>query len=314
MKTSELSIGTAEETSFPLTGATPHPSGTAVLRLRDIGDKIKNVPLGRFAVMPYRAYIAGSYYVPKIKQIFRWLIRSREHTNHSYHLTDLNLKYLANTLSVATGASVQTIEAYLHEPLQDSALAEFVSRTSRLRDSQTVDAECRLGRRLGWYALVRHLRPRLIVETGVDKGLGSVLLCSALMRNAKAGYEGEYLGTDINPRAGLLLRPPYSHFGSISYGDSIESLKKIQKPIDIFINDSDHSAEYEYREYLTIADKLSRTAVVLGDNSHLTDALLRFSRERGREFIFFKEEPLDHWYPGGGIGISFKRKPSTITI
>jgi predicted O-methyltransferase YrrM len=285
-----------------------------VLRFRDIGDKVKNVPLGRFAVMPYRAYIAGSYYVPKIKQIFRWLIRSREHTNHSYHLTDLNLKYLANTLSVATGASVQTIEAYLHEPLQDSALAEFVSRTSRLRDSQTVDAECRLGRRLGWYALVRHLRPRLIVETGVDKGLGSVLLCSALMRNAKAGYEGEYLGTDINPRAGLLLRPPYSHFGSISYGDSIESLKKIQKPIDIFINDSDHSAEYEYREYLTIADKLSPTAVVLGDNSHLTDALLRFSRERDREFVFFKEEPLDHWYPGGGIGISFKRKPSTITF
>jgi predicted O-methyltransferase YrrM len=314
MKTSELSIGKAEETSFPLTGATPHPSGTAVLRFRDIGDKVKNVPLGRFAVMPYRAYIAGSYYVPKIKQIFRWLIRSREHTNHSYHLTDLNLKYLANTLSVATGASVQTIEAYLHEPLQDSALAEFVSRTSRLRDSQTVDAECRLGRRLGWYALVRHLRPRLIVETGVDKGLGSVLLCSALMRNAKAGYEGEYLGTDINPRAGLLLRPPYSHFGSISYGDSIESLEKIQKPIDIFINDSDHSAEYEYREYLTIADKLSPTAVVLGDNSHLTDALLRFSRERDREFVFFKEEPLDHWYPGGGIGISFKRKPSTITF
>jgi hypothetical protein len=147
----------------------------------------------------------------------------------------------------------------------------------------------------------------MIVETGVDKGLGSVILCSALMRNAEEGYQGEYLGTDINPRAGLLLRPPYSQFGSISYGDSIESLKKIQKPIDIFINDSDHSAEYEYREYLTVAEKLSPGAFVLGDNSHLTDSLLRFSRERGREFIFFKEEPLDHWYPGGGIGISFKR-------
>jgi hypothetical protein len=314
MKTSELSVGTTEETSFSLTGATPHPSDTPMLRSSDIGNKLKNVPLGRFAVMPYRVYIAGRYCVPKIKQIFRWLVRSREHTNHSYHLTDLNLKYLADALSVATGAPVQTIEAYLHEPLQDSALAEFVCRTTRLRDSQTVDAECRLGRRLGWYALVRHLRPRLVVETGVDKGLGSVLLCSALMRNAEMGHEGEYLGTDINPSAGLLLRPPYSKFGSISYGDSIDSLKKIQKPIDIFINDSDHSADYEYREYLTVAEKLSPSAFVLGDNSHLTDSLLRFSRETGREFIFFKEEPLDHWYPGGGIGISFKRTLSTTTF
>ena len=31
-----------------------------------------------------------------------------------------------------------------------------------------------------------------------------------------------------------------------------------------------------------------------------------FSKENGRKFIFFKEQPLNHWYPGAGIGISFK--------
>ncbi len=25
-------------------------------------------------------------------------------------------------------------------------------------------------------------------------------------------------------------------------------------------------------------------------------------------FIFFKETPLNHWYPGAGIGISYKEK------
>jgi predicted O-methyltransferase YrrM len=272
-----------------------------------LGHIVKNMPLGRFIIWPYRLYEASSWYAPKVGQVFRWLVSSREHTNHTYHLTPRCMKYLANTLAAVAQVPVETIEKYLAEPLQNSALQEFVSSRSRLRDRETVDTECRFGRRLGWYALVRHLRPKLIVETGVDKGLGAVLLCSALMKNAEEGHVGEYIGTDINPNAGLFLQPPYSKFGQIMYGDSIESLKKIQKPIDLFVNDSDHSAEYEYREYQTIAQKLSPGAVILGDNSHLSDKLAQFSREQKRDFIFFKEEPLGHWFPGGGIGISFKR-------
>ncbi|WP_394359037.1 class I SAM-dependent methyltransferase [Leptolyngbya boryana] len=91
------------------------------------------------------------------------------------------------------------------------------------------------------------------------------------------------------------------------YGDSIESLKHLDVPIDIFINDSDHSAEYEAEEYRTIASKLSDRAIVLGDNSHVTNKLLEFSLTMNRNFVFFKEIPTQHWYPGGGIGISFKR-------
>jgi hypothetical protein len=26
-----------------------------------------------------------------------------------------------------------------------------------------------------------------------------------------------------------------------------------------------------------------------------------------RNFLFFKEEPEEHWYPGAGIGIAFPR-------
>ena len=75
------------------------------------------------------------------------------------------------------------------------------------------------------------------------------------------------------------------------------------------INDSDHSAEYEHREYQTIAPKLSPGGgLILGDNCHCTDVLAAFSELQGRQFIFFREEPKDHWYPGGGIGISFVRQ------
>jgi hypothetical protein len=43
----------------------------------------------------------------------------------------------------------------------------------------------------------------------------------------------------------------------ILYGDSIESLAKLDESIDLFINDSDHSAEYEAREYITVGPRLS---------------------------------------------------------
>jgi hypothetical protein len=78
----------------------------------------------------------------------------------------------------------------------------------------------------GWYAFVRILS-RVVVETGVDKGLGSVLLCAALMRNRAEGFPGQYLGTDINPDAGFLLAEPYNGVGGILYGDSIQSLQSI---------------------------------------------------------------------------------------
>jgi hypothetical protein len=94
--------------------------------------------------------------------------------------------------------------------------------------------------------------------------------------------------------------------GTILYGDSIDSLTALDVTVDVFVNDSDHSAEYEGREYRVIASKLSERAVIIADNAHVTDELLKFSRETGRQFLFFREEPANHWYLGAGIGLSFK--------
>jgi hypothetical protein len=52
---------------------------------------------------------------------------------------------------------------------------------------------------------------------------------------------------------------------------------------------------------------MSPKSFVLGDNSHVTDELFKFSARTGRQFLFFKEQPKNHWYPGAGIGISFRR-------
>ena len=132
-------------------------------------------------------------------------------------------------------------------------------------------------RRIGWYIIARILKPKIIVETGVDKGLGSVILAEALIKNKSEGFFGKYYGTDINLNAGYLFDDIYSEMGEILYGDSIESLSNLNEDIDLFINDSDHSAVYERNEYLTILNKLNTNSVILGDNSNSTEELLNFS-------------------------------------
>lgn len=253
-----------------------------------------------------RVLYATTYYNPKYLQILKWGFSSKEDTNYTYELKDGNVRYLAQTIAAVTGEPFARVMGYIEEAQHDKELENHVVEAIK-SSPYTAFADFRTGfaKRLGWYAFVRILKPRVIVETGIDKGLGAVILCAGLLRNKAEGHEGEYYGTDINPEAGYLLTGKYKAVGHILYGDSIKSLQSFDKQIDLFINDSDHSATYEYNEYQTIKPLLTEKGVILGDNSHVTDKLSQFSIENGRNFVFFREEPREHWYPGGGIGISY---------
>lgn len=252
------------------------------------------------------AFGFGFYLKPRLSELIQWAQRSRETSNFTYDLTELNLGQLAGWVVAISGCSLQQASHWIDELRNDNALREHLNqRTANANDLIRADLNMGYGRRLGWYALVRALKPRLVVETGVDKGLGSCVLAAALLRNQDEGHSGRYLGTDINPQAGWLFQAPYSEAGEILYGDSIESLQRLEGPIDLFINDSDHSAEYEEREYACIAPKLSPRSVLLGDNAHVTDKLYKFAVATGRHFLFFSEKPADHWYPGAGIGAAW---------
>lgn len=255
----------------------------------------------------YRLAFASSYFNKKYWQILKWGFTSNESNNFTYELSEDNLLYLAHTVAIVLNKSPKEIRTYIDELNNDAELKNhIVAVTTNSPLEKYADKEVHFAKRLGWYAFARAMKPKLIVETGVDKGLGSVVLCSALLRNKAEGFDGRYIGTDINPKAGYLLKDgKYATVGEIMYGDSIESLKTISEKIDLFINDSDHSAEYEYREYQTIRNNITDKTIILGDNAHVTDKLALFSFEEKRKFLFFKESPKNHWYPGCGIGVSY---------
>lgn len=277
--------------------------------MRVLNRFLKRTPmLGNVWLHFLRAKTAIGYYRRPFSDLVKWLFRSKETTNFTYDLEENNKRYLASLIADVANIQFSVVWDYITEIEQDRELQKHLTDATQKSDFTFVESQkLPLGRRVGWYALTRAFKPKTVFETGVDKGLGSCVLTAALKRNKEEGYEGRYYGTDINPKAGYFLSGDYANYGSILYGDSIESLKKFDGIIDLFINDSDHSADYEAEEYKTIANKLSEDAIILGDNAHCTDKLLEFSLETNRHFVFFQEKPLDHWYPGAGIGMSFKR-------
>lgn len=255
-----------------------------------------------------RRQIVNSYLQRQNMLGRNWVGKRTERSNFYYELTEMNRKDLQSLVSVITGVPRETLKFYLNELLEDRSLYKHLEAHLKSK-IDTRDSTVAFGRREGWYLFIRALKPKLVVETGVHHGVGACLIAAALLRNKEEGFEGSYLGTEIDRNAGSLFTGKYASVGEVRYGDSIETLSKLESKIDIFINDSDHSGEYEMSEYATVGDKMTENSVILGDNSHVTSSLRDFAEQNQRPFIFFKELPHNHWYPGGGIGISPSQIP-----
>lgn len=236
-----------------------------------------------------------------IKLGLRWLFSSREFANYTYDLTQTNKDYLAWFVSEITQAPITQIWSYFEELESDSELLEYIHRgLINHRRGGEIDDQPHFGRRLGWYAIVRATKPLVLVETGTEKGLGSLVLARAIERNSNGGI---LYTLDIEPSAGLLIGDRFSGTIIQKIGDSIRSITDLSN-IDFFIHDSDHSAEHERAEFDAVLSRLSPNAICLSDNSHVTDVLSEWSKVTDRQFSFFKEQPLGHWYRGCGIGVS----------
>lgn len=265
--------------------------------------------LGRLVLIIYRIGVGLNFVLTTVGKYIKWLFTSKETTNLTYDLRDDNLIYLGHFIATVTGKTYHEIDGFFKEILEDQSFYKHVQNLYQHgADAFKSDKEVRLARRLGWYVIIRITKPKLVIETGVDKGLGSCVIAAALLRNRAEGFEGSYYGTDINPGAGFLFKAPYNQVGKILYGDSIESLKKINEPIDVFINDSDHSATYEAEEYETIKNQLNANSYVIADNAHCNTKLHEFSLKTNRKFLYFQEVPKNHWYLGASIAVAYGKE------
>jgi predicted O-methyltransferase YrrM len=244
-----------------------------------------------------------SYQWRQTRRSWTWLVSSHEYTNFTYELTTENVIEMAWFVTQVTGIGFDKSFAYITELVDDQALREHLRRAvaeSPLR--RVMDSEPRYGRRAAWYALVRATRPQHVVESGVDKGLGSCVFAAALLRNAGEDYPGRLSALDINRNAGALISSEYASAVDLHYRDSITTLAALTSPVDLFLHDSDHRYEHESAEYRAIASSLTEPAIVMTDHGGLTPS--DFAKSNGRRLLTFRENPSDHWAPGGVLGVA----------
>ena len=267
---------------------------------------IRTPLFGRGLLVMYRIIVALKYLAHPTKQLLIWLVRSKEFTNFTYDLEDRNKRHLAAFVSQVTERHYHEILGYIVELENDNNLRKHVKNTTKASKERSVaDSTAKYGKRSGWYAIVRAMKPEVIVESGVDKGLGACVLTAALMKNSEEGYKGYYYGIDTNPRAGYLLQGEYALFGEILYGDTSEVLQGFGRGVDVFVYDSDRSATREAIVYEMIRSRLNKGAIILSDTSLDNDELLEFAKRTDRQFLYFQERPYKHWFTGAGIGAAF---------
>jgi len=263
--------------------------------------------LAPLALFPKRAARVLRHDARVVAASARWLVTSREHHNYTYDLTGLNRDHLAWFVAAICDTPVPVVRDYLAEIAADDALREHIrSATTAAARRGLADKQVRYARRVGWYAIVRARKPTHVVETGVDKGLGTAVLAAAVLRNAEEGHPGRVTAVDIRPEAGYLVRTgQWSTVVDLVYADSVATLESLDRPVDIFLHDSDHSVAHERREFTTVESRLAPGALLLTDNVTKTPVLSQYAEKTGRRFLAFTERPARHWYPGDGIGAAW---------
>jgi Methyltransferase domain len=236
----------------------------------------------------------------------RYILLDPEVDNFTYELE--NPEELAPFLAAALGQPLDRVETFLAEAAHDPELNSELTRRVRWR----FDTKRRLplGRRVLWYATVRLLRPGLVIETGVQEGLGSLVLLRALERNRLEGAPGRLISFDKLAGAGWLV-PERLREGWRFVDESTETgLEPVLagEQVDLLISDSGGSYERERAEY-GAALRHAGPEIVLGAGSgNQTTALPEVASANGMEYHYFLERPRRHFFAGTGVAIARRRR------
>jgi Methyltransferase domain len=238
--------------------------------------------------------------------VVKYLLVDPELENFTYDLA--NEDELVGLVSASLGADAHEIRGYVAEAKSDTTFHAGLRRRARRR----LDVKRRplFGRRLGWYAIARALKPEVIVETGIHAGLGSALLLQAVATNIREGHPGQVISVDIDPRAGWLVDNALRLYWRPVYGSTFDVLVPALDGLSVgmIVHDSEHTYECESFEFAAAVRHAAPTIALISDNAHATSALRDVCASLGIEYRFFRERSLDHFYPGAGIGFGLLRR------
>ncbi len=239
--------------------------------------------------------------------VARYVLFDPEVGDFSYELG--NEGELVDFLVRALGLNRTTIAGYLAEIRTDEGLRRALAERTRWR----IDMKRRIhfGLRVGWYAVARALKPRLVVETGIKHGLGSFVLLAALERNAREGNPGRLISFDADPFSGWMVAERMRENWQPIFASTFDALDATLEghEVDLFICDTPSDYQIESFEMRTAMRHASKDITLIAGNGDRTTALPELVAEMSGEYHHFVERPRRHIYPGAGLGLARNLKP-----
>jgi hypothetical protein len=152
----------------------------------------------KFIISKINVYLR--YKKQSISYGIKWILFGKEISNFTYEIK--NEKELLHIVQIITGIDYEVLKKILSEiNFDDNQFKNFLSDDFYSNYSKKKI----FGRRLLWFLLIRTLKPDLVIESGVDKKLGSAILIYGLFKNYLEGYNNsEFIGLDIeNNKKGI---------------------------------------------------------------------------------------------------------------
>jgi predicted O-methyltransferase YrrM len=156
------------------------------------------------------------------------------------------------------------------------------------------------------YALVRHLMPENIVETGVANGVSSTIILTAINLNKKGILHSIDLPTKFwdktdyrkedkvqvkNDQVGWIVPKELRNNWSLTLGKSKEKLPEVVKEIkklDMFFHDSEHSYENMMFEFTTVWPYIVKKGIIIADDVNRNNAFDEFVDSHKNEVTSLK--------------------------
>jgi hypothetical protein len=235
-------------------------------------------------------------------QIARYVLWDPDVGDFTYELD--NETELVEFLASALALEPAQVQGYVGEFRAAGELTRDLAATVRRRPD--MKRRVGFGQRIAWYVIARALKPRLVVETGIKHGLGSLVLLVALERNSREGSPGRLISFDTDPGSGWVvpdtLRGSWAPVFASTFDAFEEQLAGEQ--IDLFICDTPSDHELESFEMGAALRHAAPGIVLIAGNGDRTSVLPDLVSERGGDYHFFAERPRHPIYPGGGLGLA----------
>lgn len=130
------------------------------------------------------------------------------------------------------------------------------------------------------YSTIRRVKPKIVMETGIDRGTSTTYILLALQKN---GY-GKLISVDKDVDVGQLVPSELKIFWEQKVGKTCDILPTLNiNDIDIFLHDSLHTYDNMLFEYRWAYPRLKDSGLLLSHDIGTNNSMYDFAKEIGKK-------------------------------